>query len=128
MLENIEINQKELKQLLTDYYKKQYKDESVKITFKTNEEFVGIYENRSVVTRIKLKQNMFLDNYVISKEREISEEELKDVLNNMLMEKSYEVIDLFLDNHKYVDYYGYSDYSFDGVKLNVRKMQKQKIK
>lgn len=125
MVENIEIKPKELKQLLIDYYKNKTKDESVKISFKTSEELVGFYESKSIVTRIKLKRNMSLGSQVINSEREISEEELKDVLNEILMEKDYEVINLFLDNEKQsVGYYEDTSYSFEGVKLNVRKRQK----
>ncbi len=64
---------------------------------------------------------MSLGSQVISKEREINEEELKDVLNELLMEKDYEVINLFLDNEKqYVGYYGDVSYSFSGVNLDVK--------
>lgn len=129
MVENIEIKPRELKQLLIDYYKNKNNDESVKITFKTSEELVGFYESKSIVTRIKLNQNMSLGSQVISKEREISEEKLKDVLNEILREKDYEVINLFLDNQKQsVGYYEDVSYSFGGVKLDVRKRQKQKVR
>ncbi len=129
MFENIEIKSKELKQLLIDYYKNTTKDECISISFKTSEELVGFYESKSIVTRIRLKQNLKLGSQIISKEREINNKELKDVLNEILSEQDYEVVNLYLDNQKNsVGYYEDVCYQFAGIKLDVRKKQKQKQK
>lgn len=127
MVENIKINPNELREILLDYYKNECKN--AKIVFKTSEELVGYHEDKVAVTRIILKQDISLGNQIVNKEREIAKEELKEVLNEILKEQGYEVIDLIFNNEKkYIGYCEDVTHIFKGINLNVRNRQKQKIK
>lgn len=128
MVENIEIKKEELEQLLLDYYRK-IENKNIEIDFKTDEEYVEFYEERDIVTRIKLRQNIKLGNQTVSKEREISKKELKEILNEMLQEQGYKIINLIFNNQKQsISYYEEVGFYFKGLKLSVEQIQKQKVR
>lgn len=129
----LEIKSNELKKMLLEHYKEIYKDESISIIIHSSKELVGLYEIESLVTNIKLRRNVNI-NLKIGKcsstlEEEITLQDIKDILQESLNEQEYEVIDLRLDTDKRLEgFYETEHIVFNGLIVDLKKKQKQKIK
>lgn len=128
MKENItmKITADELKKLLVDYYEKEYNDNNFDIVFETKEEYVGIHDDKALVTHIKLKRNIRIGNHIAAIEEEIDKDDVNEILTKMLCNTDFEVEYITFDNKKEcVGYYEDTKFTFNGLKVDLKRKQKQ---
>lgn len=128
MKENItmKITADELKKLLVDYYEKEYNDNNFDIIFETKEECVGLYETKVVQTHIKLKRNIRIGNHIAAIEEELDKDDVNEILTKMLCNTDFEVEYITFDNKKEcVGYYEDTEFTFNGLKVDLKRKQKQ---
>ena len=128
----LEITADELKNILLDYYKKLYNDDSVEISFHSKEISEGFYEFKSVQTIVKLKRsipiNLGIGKCTSTLEEEIKKEDIKDILQEALSEYNYEVSYIIFDTEKSCGRYEETFIQFKGLKADLKTKSKQKVK
>lgn len=133
MTETIALNikPKDLKVILVDYYKKLYNDDTIKIIFDSDEKLVGYYEDKELITTVKMERKLNIGNQTGIITYELSKEDIKEVINYSINDENYEIVDITLKTEK--EYYqrGYGDYpEFTELKATLKRKEKvkQKIK
>ena len=132
----IDISSQELEKLLKDYYKNIYNNNSVAILINARKQLQGIFEVEELVTTLSVKRNIDVPNFKIGKcnatcEEEISNIEIKKILNEALEENNYEVETITFNTKSKLVGYGPSEQEeiyFDGIRIYVKEKQKVKQK
>lgn len=132
----IDISSSELKKLLEDYYKGVYNNDSVAILINARRQVVGIYEDEELVTKFSVRRNIEVPKFKIGKctaicEEEITNAEIKKILNEILEENNYEVDYVNFHTKSKLIGYGFAEEEeiyFDGISVAVKEKQKLKVK
>ena len=125
----IEIKPLQLKNLVSDYYKELYKDNSVSVIIESGRNFVGIYESQVLYTILKLKRKLKIKGLEVIIEEKIDDNQIKEILNQALDGNNYEVEKLdFQTKCKLVGVYEDEEVYFKGLNVCVKPKQKVKQK
>lgn len=124
----IELNKEELENLLLDYYRKYYEDNSITISSLATEKRVGYYESRVLVAEIKLKRNLKIGNYTVAAEEKIEIEDIENILKESLDSAGYQIKSTtFNIKEECYGFYENGRISFKGIKVLLIRKVKQKI-
>lgn len=123
----INISPDEVKQILLDYYRKIYPNESVDISISANEELVGLYEISTLVSRIKLIRNIKIGKYTALSKEIISEQDIKDIVSPIFDKDNYQVEDVnLITDRKMVGPYENKEIYFEGLEVWLKPKSYQK--
>lgn len=86
----IEISKKKLLTALSDYYSKLY-NTNIKVKEEHNIDYIGYYEQKTVNIRIYYEQKIEILGHTATETKEISLEDIKEIINEELNEKGYTI-------------------------------------
>lgn len=120
----IEITKEELLTALSDYYSK-LNNTDIKVKEEHNVDFIGFYEERVVKVRIYYEQKIEILGHTATETKEISLEEIKEIINEELNEKGYTIENItYISGISDIEYprnVPYDEVYFDGIELQVAK-------
>lgn len=120
----IEITKKELLTALSDYYSKLYNTD-IKVKEEHNIDYIGYYEERVVNVRIYYEQKIEILGHTATETKEISLEDIKEIINEELNEKGYTIDNITYNSGirdvEYLTRVVSEEAYFDGIELQVAK-------
>ena len=130
----MDINPEELKKILLDYYKKEYKEKNIEIDFDSKKELIGYPEYEEYTTKIIMERKITVANHTATIKCEIDNNDLKEILNQSISESEYEISLICLRTEPKTYNYGVGEENntcaeFKGLHVILKKKKvKQKIK
>ena len=129
----IKYTKKDVIDLIKLYYK-QLEGREVKVSITAKKDLVGRFENVACVTTIKVKEKINL----FGKEKEVVEEisdmQLLNILNALLIDKGYKINSVYFDDGLVDKTVGYgicehteSSAYFKGIEVTVEKVMEQQV-
>lgn len=120
----IEITKKELLTALSDYYSKLYNTD-IKVKEEHNIDYIGYYEQKTVNVRIYYEQKIEILGHTATEAKEISLEDIKEIINEELNEKGYTIDNITYNSGirdvEYLTRVVSEEAYFEGIELQVAK-------
>lgn len=120
----IEITKKELLTALSDYYSKLYNTD-IKVKEEHNIDYIGYYEQKTVNVRIYYEQKIEILGHTATETKEISLEDIKEIINEELNEKGYTIDNITYNSGirdvEYLTRVVSEEAYFEGIELQVAK-------
>lgn len=118
----IEISKKELLTALSDYYSK-LNNTDIKVKEEHNIDYIGYYEQKTVKVRIYYEQKIEILGHTATETKEISLEDIKEIINEELNEKGYTIDNITYNSGirdvEYLTRVVSKEAYFEGIELQV---------
>ena len=118
----IEISKKKLLTALSDYYSKLY-NTNIKVKEEHNIDYIGYYEQKTVNIRIYYEQKIEILGHTATETKEISLEDIKEIINEELNEKGYTIDNITYNSGirdvEYLTRVVSKEAYFEGIELQV---------
>lgn len=126
----LEISKDELLGMLSNYYTR-ILGHKIKVEEKSEIEYFGLYENKGAKVTLYYEETIDILGHKATKTTNISEEELKKVLNELIKESGYMIDTLMYNKGVRLEGYYRDEIEvsyFNGIELTLREKGKELVK